>query len=171
VIFTTERFYGMHTVPNDVLALLAFRRAEPNVARLAVGITLVDGETDVIVLKLAVALEGDASGTLSDLTIDARGQERVATLGTEKVLFVVRAFSEFRVVEGDETFVDDRRLAMITTRSETLYKLFNFQCFQTTCSTVPKVRDNNTHLVVIEMAVRLAITLVRTDVLEQIVAI
>jgi hypothetical protein len=120
VIFTTERFYGLHTVPNRILALLAFRRAEPNVARLAVRITLVDGETDVIVLKLAVAFECDGSGTLTDLTIDARGQERVATLGTEKVLLVVRAFSEFRVVEGDETFVDDRRFAVITTRSETL---------------------------------------------------
>jgi hypothetical protein len=120
VIFTTERFYGLHTVPNRILALLAFRRAEPNVARLAVRITLVDGETDVIVLKLAVAFECDGSGTLTDLTIDARGQERVATLGTEKVLLVVRAFSEFRVVKGDETFVDDRRFAVITTRSETL---------------------------------------------------
>jgi hypothetical protein len=120
VIFTTERFYGLHTVSNDVLALLASRRAEANVARLAIRITFVHGEADIVILKFAIAFKCDTSRALAILAIDAGSQKRVAAFGAEKMLFVICALSELRVVKGDETFVNDWRLAMIATWGEAL---------------------------------------------------
>jgi hypothetical protein len=122
VIFPTERFHGLLPVSNDVLALLAFRGAEPHMAGLAIRVSLVHRETDIVVLKFAVAFEGDATsrGALGDLAINARSQKWVSALGAEEMLFVVCAFSELRVIKRDEALVHDRRLAVIALRGEAL---------------------------------------------------
>lgn len=120
MIFAAERFHSLHTVSDDVLALFASRRAESNVARLTIRVSLVHRKTDVVVLEFAIALERDATCALPVLAVDAGSQKRVATLGAEEVLFVVCTLSELRVVKGDEALVDDWRLAMIATRGEAL---------------------------------------------------
>jgi len=130
----------LHPVPNDVLAPLAPRRAQPDVARLTIRVSLVHSEANVVVLKFAIPLERDAaSGALRILAIDAGGQKRVPALGTEKMLFVVRALPEFWVIQCDETFIHNSRLAMIAPWCEAL--------------------------MVIEMTERFSVAFVRTDVL------
>jgi len=115
VIFPAKSFHGLHTVPNDVLAPLAPRRAQPDVARLTIRVSLIHGEANVVILKFAIPLERDAApGALRILAIDAGGQKRVPALGAEKVLFVVRALPKFWVIQCDETLVHNRRLAVIT---------------------------------------------------------
>jgi hypothetical protein len=122
MIFPTERFHGLLPVPNDVLALLAFRRAEPHMAGLAIRVSFVHRETDIVVLKFAVAFEGDAAsrGASGDLAINAGSQKWVSALGAEEMLFVVCAFSELRVIQRDEALVHNCRLAVIAPRRKAL---------------------------------------------------
>ena len=49
-----------------------------------------------------------------------RWQKRIPTFGAKEMLFVVGPFTEFRVVEGDEDFVDDGGLAVVATGCELL---------------------------------------------------
>jgi hypothetical protein len=140
VIFPTECFYSLHAVPDDVLALLALWRPEPNMACLTVRVSPIHSEPDIIVLKLAIAFERDTARALGILTINTGSEKWVSTLGAEKVLFVIRAFPELRVVQRDKALVHNGCLAMITPRRETL--------------------------VIIEMAIRFAITLIRTNILQ-----
>ena len=120
MIFPSDGFYGLHTVPNALLAFLAFRGAEPYVTRLAIWVSLVHGKADIVVLKLAIAFERDAPRTLCVLTVNARRQERVATLRAEEMLLVICALSELRVVKGNETFIHNRRFAVIAPGRKTL---------------------------------------------------
>jgi len=120
VIFPTKRFYGLHTIPNAGLAFFAFRRAESYVTRLAIRVSLVHGKADIVVLKLAIAFECDASRTLCVLTINAWRQERVTALRAEEMLLVIRALSKLWVVKGNKAFIHNRRLAMIAPRRKTL---------------------------------------------------
>ena len=124
VIFPTECFYGLHAVPNDVLALLALWRPEPNVARLTVWVSPIHSESDIIVLKLAIAFERDTARALGILTIDTGSEKWVATLGAEKVLLVICAFPQLWVVQSDKALIHNGCLAMITPWCETLdYRL------------------------------------------------
>ena len=120
VIFSTDCFYSLHAVPNDVLALLAFWRPEPNMACLTVWVSPINSEPDIIVLKLAIAFERDTARALGILTIDTGSEKWVSTLRAEKVLFVICAFPQLRVVQSDETLVHNGRFAMITPRCKTL---------------------------------------------------
>jgi hypothetical protein len=128
MIFPTKRFHGLHPVPDDVLAFFAFRRAKPDVALLAIRVSFVHRETDVVVLEFPVALERDAtpptitttSSSLGNLAIDAGSQERISALGAEEMLFVVCALSELGVIQRDEALVHDGRLAVIAPRCEAL---------------------------------------------------
>lgn len=120
VKFPTESFYGLHTVPNALLAPFAFRGAESYVTRLAIRVSLVHSEADIVVLKFAITLECDAPRTLFCLTIDARRQKRVAAFRAEEMLLMICALSEFWVIKGNEAFVHDRGLAVIASWGETL---------------------------------------------------
>jgi hypothetical protein len=90
------------------------------VAALAVRVTLVHGEADVIVLERAVAGDGEVEPTVTLGARARRREERVAALGAEEVLLVVRPLAERIVVERDEALVNDRRLAMVATRCKDL---------------------------------------------------
>ena len=118
--FPTESLYGLHPVPNALLAPFAFRGAESYVTRLAIRVSLVHGKADIVVLKLAITLECDAPRTLCGLTIDAWRQKRVPTLRAEEMLFVICTLSKFRVVKGNEAFIYYRRLAVIAPWRKTL---------------------------------------------------
>lgn len=76
VKFPTESLHGLHTVPDALLAPFAFRGAESYVTRLAIRVSLVHGEADIVILKLAIPLECDAPRTLFRLTINARRQKK-----------------------------------------------------------------------------------------------
>jgi len=114
-------------------------------ARLAIRVSLIHRETDIIVLKLAVAFKGDTTRALSILAIDARRQKWIATFGAEEMVFVVCTFAKLRVVQSDEPLVHNGSLTMIAPRRKAL--------------------------VVIEMAVRFAIALVRANVFEKAVTV
>lgn len=86
-------------------------------ARLAVGVAFVDGEANVVVRERAIPRERARRRP----RVGWR-QERIAALGAEEVLFVVRPLSQLVVVERDEPLVDNRRLAVITLRGELLRK-------------------------------------------------
>jgi hypothetical protein len=120
VIFPTERFYSLHTIANDVLALFAFWRPEPDVAFLAIRVSLINGEPYIVILKLAIAFKRDTPATLGIFAINAWSEEWISTLGTEKVLFVICAFPELWVVQCYKALVHNRSLAMIATWCETL---------------------------------------------------
>jgi len=120
VIFPTESFYGLHTVPNAALAFLALRGTESYMTRLAIWVPLVHGKANIVVLKLAIAFEGDTFRTLGALTIDAWRQKWVTAFRAEEMLLVIRALSEFRVIKCDEAFIHNRRLAVIAPRRKTL---------------------------------------------------
>lgn len=145
MIFPTESLHGLHSVPDAVLAFFAFRGAESYVTRLAIWVSLVHGKADIVVLKLAITLERDASRTLCVLTINAWRQEWVAALGAEEVLLVIRALSKLRVIKGNEAFIYNRRLAVIAPWRKTL--------------------------VVIKMAIRFTVTLVGADIFEQVITV
>lgn len=166
VIFPTERFHSLLPVPNGVLALLAFRRAKPHMAGLAIRVSFIHCETNVVVLKFAVAFEGDATsgGAVGDLAINAGSQKWVSALGAEEMLFVVCAFSELRVIKCDEALVHNCRFAVIALRGEALES----SCEQ---AAIPGRQQANTHLMIIKMAVGFAVTLIRADVFEKVIAV
>lgn len=120
MIFPAERLYSLHTIPNAVLALLAFRRSEPDMACLAIRVPLIHGEPHIVILKFAIAAERDTSATLGILAINTRSEEWISTLGTEKVLFVIRALPQLWIVQSYEAFVHNGCLAMIAPWRETL---------------------------------------------------
>jgi hypothetical protein len=121
VIFPAERLYSLHPIPNDVLTLFALRRPEPDVARFAIRVSLIHGESHIVILKLAVAFERDTPATLGIFfAIKAWSEERISTLGAEKVLFVIRAFPELRIVQSYKALVHNGCLAMIAPWCETL---------------------------------------------------
>jgi hypothetical protein len=158
VIFAAERFYGLHAIPNDVLTLFAFWRPESDVACLAIRISLIHGEPHIVILKLAIALERDTPTTLGIFAIiNTRSEEWISTLGAEKVLFVIRALPELRIVQSYEALVHNGSLAMIAPWCETLRLNVN---------TRKSYFSRATHLMIIEMAVRFAIAFIRTNILE-----
>ena len=120
VIFPAKCFHSLHAVANDALALLAFRRPKPDVALLAIRISFIHRETDIVVLKFAITFKGDATCALSILAIDAGGQKWITAFGTKEMVFVVCTFAKLRVVQRDESFIYDGRLTMIAPRRETL---------------------------------------------------
>ena len=120
MIFPAERFYSLHAIPNTVLALLTFWRPESDVACLAIRVSLIHSEPHIIILKLAIAAERDTPATLGILAINARSEEWISTLGAEKVLFVIRALAQLRIVQSYEALVHNGCLAMIAPWCETL---------------------------------------------------
>lgn len=80
---------------------------------LAVRMAVVHDELDPVVrFELSVARE-TAWGT-------TRWKERVAAFGAEEVLFMVCAFTELFIFQGDVVGVGDSGLAVVATRSEVL---------------------------------------------------
>jgi len=120
VIFPAECFYSLHAIPNSVLALFAFWRPEPDVARFTIRVSPIDGEPHIVILKLAIAFERDTFATLSILAINARSEEWISTLGAEKVLFVICALPELRIVQRYKALVYNGCLAMIASWCKTL---------------------------------------------------
>ena len=136
-------------------------------ARLAIRVSLIHRETDIVVLKLAVAFKGDTTRDLSILAIDARRQEWIATFGAEEMVFVVCTFAKLRVVQSDEPLVHNGSLTMIAPRRKALQVVTPLRVHNLGSSTIKR----QTHLVVIEMAVRFAIVLVRADVFEKAITV
>ena len=153
VIFPTECFYGLHAIPNGILALFAFRRPKPNMARLTIRVPLIHSEPNIIILKLAIALERDTPRALVILAVNARSEKRVPTLGAEKVLLVICALPELWVVQSNKALVHNRGLAMIAPWCETL----NYTIRHEHQILLGK---KFTHLMIIEMAVGFAISLI-----------
>jgi hypothetical protein len=120
VIFPAERFYSLHAIPNAVLALLAFGRPESDMARLAIRVPIIHGEPHIVILKLAIAAERDTPAPLGILAINARSEEWISTLGTKKVLFVIRALPQLGIVQSNKALVHNGCLAMIAPWCETL---------------------------------------------------
>lgn len=120
MIFSTESFNSLHTVPNAVLAFFAFWGAESYVTRLAIWVSVVHGKADIVVLKLAIAFECDAPRTLCGLTINAWRQEGVTALRAKEMLLVICALSKLRVVQGNKAFIHNRGLAVIAPWRKTL---------------------------------------------------
>jgi len=91
---------------------------------LAVRIALVHRKAHIVILKFPipadVQLSRSAVGLGLGFTVVARRKEWITAFGAEEVLFVVGAFTERRVVEGDETLVDDGCFAVIAPRCEVL---------------------------------------------------
>ena len=105
-------------IPNGFLALLAFRHPQADVARLAVRVSLIHREADVVLRarrKRTIACERTRRRAWV-----CRREERVPALGAEEVLLVVSPLPQLRVVQRDEPLVDDRRLAVVAPRRELL---------------------------------------------------
>jgi len=76
------------------------------VARLAIRVSLIHGEPHIVILKLAIAFERDTPTTLGIFAINAWSEERISTLGAEKVLFVICALpssGSSRVIKRSST--------------------------------------------------------------------
>ena len=89
-------------------------------ARLTIWVSPVHSEPHIIVLKLAIAFKRDTPRALRILAIDAGSEKWVPALGAEKVLFVICALPELRVVQSDKALVHDGRLAVIAPWRKTL---------------------------------------------------
>lgn len=106
---STKCFYSTHSIPDASLARFASRHPKPYMARFTIRVTLVNCKADIVVLKFAIAIDVQFSGTCCS---SGRCKERISTLGTEKMLFMVHPFTECRIIEGDEPLVDDGGLTM-----------------------------------------------------------
>ena len=113
--FAAESLDSLHAVPDALLALLALGHPQTHVASLPVRMALVDREADVVVRERAVARERPRRRARI-----GRWQERVAALGAEEVLLVIRPLPQLWIVECNEALVDDRRLAVIAFGGELL---------------------------------------------------
>jgi hypothetical protein len=134
--FPTKRFHSPITIPNTPLTRPTFRRPQAYMAHLAVRMAFEYREANFLAVRVhrdverAVAFDVDAlarwgyrtrTRTRRVLGGGGRGsEERVTAFGAEEVLFVVGAFAEGGVVEGDEAFVDDGRFAAVALRGEDL---------------------------------------------------
>lgn len=76
-----------------------------------------DADLVRIFVRMRMAIE---CGSLAGFAWRRRCEERVATLCTKEVLFVVCPFTQRRVIESDEPFVDNGRLAVVALGSERL---------------------------------------------------
>lgn len=95
--------------------MLAFGHSQTNMTRLAVWVTLVHREANIIV-KIELAITRDRQPA----TPRRRREERVATFCTKKVLLVISPLSQCLVVKRDESLINNRRFAMIATRCKVL---------------------------------------------------
>jgi len=86
---------------------------------LAIRMTLVHRKPNVIILEFPVPTDVQLPSRVR-LGPIARGEEGVPAFRAEEVLFVISAFTEPWVVEGDESFVDNGCFAMIAPWSEVL---------------------------------------------------
>jgi len=89
-------------------------------AYLAIRVSLIHREPHIVVLKLAITFESDTPATLVVLAIDAGSEKWVSALGTKKVLFVICALPELRVVQSYKALVHNGCLAMIAPWGKTL---------------------------------------------------
>ena len=72
------------------------------------------------------AIDSESDAVQAFIGIRRRIQERVTTLGTEKVLLVVSPFTaQCRVVKCDESFINDGCLARITLRRKFLKRILS----------------------------------------------
>lgn len=85
-------------------------------------VSFIHRETDVVVCELAITCHVEfprARGTAGQSGTGGC-EERVPAFGTEEVLLVVGSFPEGRIIQGDETFVNDGCFAMKAARCEGL---------------------------------------------------
>jgi hypothetical protein len=112
-----EGLDGLVPVSDAPLAFLAFGQPEAHVARLAVRVPAVHGETDIVRDKCAVARKCEfalGSG-------ERRRQERVAAFCAEEMLLVVSALpAKLWIIQRDETLLHDGRLAAVAPRGKVL---------------------------------------------------
>lgn len=112
---------SLSSIPNALLTPFTLWQPQPHMTSLAIWMTLVHREPNIIIFKSTVSSDIQFSGSTRVRTIDARGKERVAAFGTEEVLFVIGPFAKSFIVESYEAFVDDGSFAMVATRSKVLY--------------------------------------------------
>ena len=130
-------------------------------------VSLIHGEPHIVILKLAIAFERDTPATLGTLAIDARSEEWISALGAEKVLFVICTLPEFTIIQSYKTLVHNGCLAMIAPWCKTLR--LTIECEHPRISLLKG--KGATYLMIIKMAVRFAIALIRTNILEQIITV
>ena len=105
----TQRLDGLHPISYALLTLPALGHTQAYVARLAVRVAAVHGEAYIVCIAFT--------------PIEGRREERIPTLGTKEMLFVICPFSaQGWVIKCDEPLFDDRGLACITTGCKFLTK-------------------------------------------------
>jgi hypothetical protein len=119
-----ECLHSLHSILNAHLAFLALGHPQPHMTLFAIRVTLVHRKPDIIVSKLAIS--GDVQlARASTVGVwvwvcarfgvgDGRREERIAAFCTEKMLFMIRPLPKRRIIKRDEPFINNRRLARIT---------------------------------------------------------
>jgi len=87
---------------------------------LAIRVPLVHRKANIVILEFPVPTDVQFPSGIFGLGPVPRGEEGISAFGTEEMLFVISAFAERWVVEGDETFIDDGGFAMIAPWGEFL---------------------------------------------------
>ena len=82
--------------------------------RLAIGMSFVYRESDIIFIRFEGPIATEATATCTGW------HEWITTLRTEEVLFVISPFTKIWVIECDEDLIDDVCLTVITERSKHL---------------------------------------------------
>jgi hypothetical protein len=121
----SQRLHSSDTIPDALLARLTFWQPKSHMAGLAIRVSLVHREANIVVDELAVAREVQlARARNGRRKRTGWRKEWVPAFSTEKVLFVVSTCTKGRIVERDEPFVDDGRLAVEATRSKRLFESY-----------------------------------------------
>jgi hypothetical protein len=95
-------FNSFHTISNAFSTFRTFGHTKPYMTHFAISIALVNGKTDIIIIR------------------PRRPKERIAAFCTEKMLFVISAFPQRGIIKRDELLIYNRRLAVEALRSEFL---------------------------------------------------
>lgn len=83
---------------------------------------------DADLIRVGIVCVSTSIGHSARPWLCGRGSEEgVAAFGAEEVLLVVGALAECRVIEGDETFVDDGCFAVVARRGEELYVVISYR--------------------------------------------
>lgn len=121
----TQRLHSSDTIPDALLTRTTFWQPKSHMAGLAIRVSLVHRESNVVVDELAIASEVQLARARNGRRKRTTWRkERVPAFSTEKVLLVVSTCTEGGIVERNEPFVDDGRLAVETTRSKSLFESY-----------------------------------------------
>jgi len=118
--FPSECFYSAHAISDAPFTRLAFGHTKPHMANFTVRVTLVHRKRDIVVLELAIPIDIE----LARARCVPRGrEERISTLGAKEMLFVVCPLPKRRIIEGNESLVDDGGFTLEASRGELLIAL------------------------------------------------